>query len=209
MDLMTEVQDPVTTGAAHDELGHAYDALDVLGWAVLVVTQDSRVLYANREAGRLLGRGEVVQLRDGLVVAGADDTAAALRLAIEAVADTTRCATLRLGDGYLATLQRMAYRVSGGGRSPTDAARIAVVLKHPGRGVASPAQLTDAFGMTAAEARLASAIAQGASLEQYGAEHDVRPGTLRTQLSSIFLKTGVGRQVDLVALVHAIPRCEG
>jgi len=209
MDLMSEVQEPATTVAAHEELGHAYDALDVLGWAVLVVTQDSRVLYANREAERLLARGEVVQLRDGLLAAGADETSAALRAAIEMVADSTRCATLRLGDGYLATLQRMAYRVSGGGRSPTDMARIAVVLKHPGRGVASPAQLMDAFGMTAAEARLASAIAQGASLEQYGADNDVRPGTLRTQLSSIFLKTGVGRQVDLVALVHAIPRCEG
>lgn len=209
MDLMPEVQEPAATGAPHDELGHAYDALDVLGWAILVVSQDARVLYANREAGRLLGRGDVVQLRDGLLVTGSEETATALRAAIEAVSDVTRCATLRLGDGYLATLQRMAYRVSGGGRSPTDVVRIAVVLKHPGRGVASPAQLMDGFGMTAAEARLASAIAQGASLEQYGADNGVRPGTLRTQLSSIFLKTGVGRQVDLVALVHAIPRCEG
>ncbi len=144
----------------------------------------------------MLGRDEVVQLRDGLLVAGADDTSAALRSAIEAVADTTGCATLRLEDGYLATLQRMAYRVSGGGRSPTDAARIAVVLKHPGRGVASPAQLMNAFGMTAAEARIASAIAQGAGLEQYGSEHDVRPGTLRTQLSSFSSRpVSVGRRI--------------
>jgi DNA-binding CsgD family transcriptional regulator len=131
-----------------------------------------------------------------------------LRAAIAKVAYANRCATAVLNDGFLATLQRMAYRVAGGGRSRTFAPRMVLVLKHPGQGVASPAQLMEAFGMTAAEARLASAIGQGLSLEQYGVEHDVRPGTLRTQLSSVFLKTGVGRQADLVALVHAIPRCE-
>jgi len=54
--------------------------------------------------------------------------------------------------------------------------------------------------LTPAEARLAAALATGATLEQIAAAHRVTEATLRSQLRSIFSKTGTSRQAELVRL---------
>ena len=61
--------------------------------------------------------------------------------------------------------------------------------------------LKEHHGLTDAECRLAMAMAQGASVEDAAATGGVSPHTIRTQLRSIFSKTGVNRQSALAALV--------
>jgi len=63
----------------------------------------------------------------------------------------------------------------------------------------------DFFGLSRAEARLARAICHGDSVENYARDHDLRLPTVRTQLSSVFNKTGTDRQAELVRLVAGIP----
>jgi DNA-binding CsgD family transcriptional regulator len=57
------------------------------------------------------------------------------------------------------------------------------------------------FGLTAAEARLASALGKGQDLDSAAAEFGVSPQTVRSQLRTIFVKTGWRRQAELVARV--------
>lgn len=57
------------------------------------------------------------------------------------------------------------------------------------------------FDLTPAEARVAQAIASGHSLAEIAKNHGVATETVRTQLKSIFAKTGASRQVDLVRLL--------
>jgi DNA-binding CsgD family transcriptional regulator len=56
-------------------------------------------------------------------------------------------------------------------------------------------------GITRAEARLASMLADGISLEEAAEALLVSIQTVRSQLKSVFAKTGVTRQAELVALL--------
>ena len=60
-------------------------------------------------------------------------------------------------------------------------------------------------GLTKKEAALACAIADGETLAQYATRNNVTYGTVRSQLHSIFEKTGVSRQLELVAMICGLP----
>ncbi len=62
------------------------------------------------------------------------------------------------------------------------------------------------FDLTAAEARVASGVAEGLSLDQIAKRHGVALGTVRSQVKSVFAKTGSSRQSRLAALLAAQPR---
>jgi DNA-binding CsgD family transcriptional regulator len=56
------------------------------------------------------------------------------------------------------------------------------------------------YGLTHAEARVMACLALGQTVEEIALAHVVRESTVRSQLRSLFAKTGVGRQADLVRL---------
>lgn len=61
--------------------------------------------------------------------------------------------------------------------------------------------LQEQFELTDAESRLAVALAQGASIDEIANSNQTSRHTVRTQLRSIYAKTGVNRQSALTALV--------
>jgi DNA-binding CsgD family transcriptional regulator len=63
------------------------------------------------------------------------------------------------------------------------------------------ALLAQTFGLTAAEAKLAAALATGARLEAVAEELGISRHTARSQLKAVFAKTGTHRQSQLVALL--------
>lgn len=65
------------------------------------------------------------------------------------------------------------------------------------------------FGLTAAEVRVVSQMAEGAAIVEIADRNGVRPATVRSQLKSIFLKTAMHRQSQLVALVARLRAEEG
>lgn len=56
------------------------------------------------------------------------------------------------------------------------------------------------YGLTEAEARVMAALTLGATVDEITQAHGVRTSTVRAQVRSIFEKTGVHRQSDLVRL---------
>ena len=69
-------------------------------------------------------------------------------------------------------------------------------------GVSLPEQtLSDLFGLTAAETRLALALLEGLAPREAAERFGVSPHTVKAQLVSIFEKTGANRQIDLVRLL--------
>jgi DNA-binding CsgD family transcriptional regulator len=63
------------------------------------------------------------------------------------------------------------------------------------------ALLQSLFDLTPAEARVAGLIGSGHTVNEVAKQLEVQTATVRTQLKSIFAKTGVGRQADLSSLV--------
>lgn len=60
--------------------------------------------------------------------------------------------------------------------------------------------LMERFRLTPAEARVALHLMNAGDIASYARTAGVSPGTVRTQLKSIFAKTGVNRQAALVRL---------
>jgi DNA-binding CsgD family transcriptional regulator len=65
--------------------------------------------------------------------------------------------------------------------------------------------LRAAFGLTAAEAKLASRLARAESLEDAAAALAIGKETARSQLKAVFAKTDTSRQSELVALLGRLP----
>jgi DNA-binding CsgD family transcriptional regulator len=55
----------------------------------------------------------------------------------------------------------------------------------------------ESFGLSPAELRLAEAICNGMSLDEFAANNGTSLNTVRSQAKQIFAKTGVRRQVEL------------
>jgi DNA-binding CsgD family transcriptional regulator len=78
---------------------------------------------------------------------------------------------------------------------------VAVFLSKPGSLQLSPARLAALYRLTPAEARLAAKLAEFRSVDQAAADIGVAIHTVRTQLKSIFAKTGAKSQSELLMLL--------
>jgi DNA-binding CsgD family transcriptional regulator len=78
----------------------------------------------------------------------------------------------------------------------------AVFISDPDqRESASQQTLGELFSLTPAEARVAILLARGLSLAEVSKAQNTSPHTVRAQLKSIFAKTGVSRQAELVRMI--------
>ena len=65
----------------------------------------------------------------------------------------------------------------------------------------SRAAIREFFGLTPTEAEIAARLADGNNINEIANALDIRPGTVRVHLRSIYRKTRVSRQGELVRLV--------
>ena len=69
----------------------------------------------------------------------------------------------------------------------------------------SPDPLATLYGLTPAETRVARSVGDGLTIGEIAQETGASVETLRSQLKSIFGKTGVRRQAELVRLLAGLP----
>lgn len=82
----------------------------------------------------------------------------------------------------------------------------AIIFMDPEAATAPAARnIAEVYGLTQAEGRLVATLARGRSLVGAARENGVSLNTAKTQLRSVFLKTGYSRQADLVAAVLGHP----
>jgi len=85
-------------------------------------------------------------------------------------------------------------------------ARAAAFISDPDRHTASAKDvLRQLYGFTTAEARLASCLLGGLSLEESAARIGITRNTVRTQIKRLFVKTSTSRQGDLVRVLLESP----
>jgi DNA-binding CsgD family transcriptional regulator len=184
-------------------------AFDMLDCALVIVTDEGKVEYRNRQAASVLH-----EERGGLRVVGGmlsatpgkprDMLAAAIRLACIDLQAGGVCLT-QPGEPPERWLRIAVAPVYFGGAS-RSATRAAVWIVNSGPPAPPSEELLGAlFGLTRAEARLARGVLTGSTAGEYARQAGVRMATVRTQLHSIFIKTGVTRQAELVALLSRVP----
>lgn len=75
-------------------------------------------------------------------------------------------------------------------------------MHHLGKGIRW--RLQRLFGLTPAEAEMTELLANGESLESIAEVRDVSVDTVRSQLRTVFKKTGMPRQGELVCVVGSL-----
>jgi DNA-binding CsgD family transcriptional regulator len=109
----------------------------------------------------------------------------------------------RFGEPAIAHVLPLA---SGGLGTPSGMRATAAVLVVPA--VAPPignlTAVAECLRLTPAEARIVAKLTAGATLAEAAAALGIADTTAKTHLTHIFSKTGVARQVELIALIHRL-----
>lgn len=189
--------------------------LEKLRQPMLLLDNQRRITYRNRSARRLLERRDMVLEVDGLLTCRDADSDLDLTLAlrdlvlvpISAHGDADhplerRVVRLRRRDGRSVAATLLALRPESTMGSFGQAPQALFSVFEPGAPAdVDPYLLAMTFDLTPAESRLAAMIVNGRSTDECAAMLAVKMSTLRTQLLSIYRKTGAAGQADLVRLV--------
>lgn len=185
-------------------------AVSQLSVATIILDEQGRVLNTNAVARALLEQGDALSLRgERLHIEGRDinkelQQALANIIMAQQSGKASVVRALRVprpaGGSDLGLVIRPVptSQWSEGQSSPCAAVFISDPdLQQP----ASQQILGDLFELTPAEANLAILLARGLSLAEVSNAQNISQHTARAQLKSIFAKTGVSRQAELVRLV--------
>jgi DNA-binding CsgD family transcriptional regulator len=186
----------------------AFDRLDRSVIATLVAGRDRRVFYANRAAEVLLRIGDGIEIVGGRIAAGSRSLTERLTRMIAAAVDCGIAGDG--GSGGMLSLPRAHHlpltaliaplRTSEQSFAPNPSAAV-VMIRDPAARPLACWPLQELFGLTAAEAAIASALAAGNSLSEIASSTRISPHTARVHLRSIFAKTCTSRQAQLVSLL--------
>jgi len=177
----------------------------MLDWALLIVDRDGRVEYGNSSAAALLLRNHGgLTLEEAMLSAKSDELREPLTEAIRlACVELQPSGVCRPEPGVPPDrwVRLVVAPVHFAGAS-----RAAVWILNT-ESPASPSEelLSALFGLSRAEARLAVCLLLGRSAEECARQAGVGVSTIRSQLRSIFSKTGARRQAQLVALLSRVP----
>ena len=173
------------------------------GTAVIVIDRELRVLFANHAASRLLGAADGLSIRHGLLSADLPGEMETLRSLVEVICDpdvaSVRGACVRLGrlsSGRVYACHAQRVTGAGGGN-----AALLFVSDPDNDGGVDAASLRARHELTPAEAELAALLARGIALKAAAKHRGISYETARTQLKSLFQKTGCRKQGQLVALL--------
>jgi DNA-binding CsgD family transcriptional regulator/PAS domain-containing protein len=195
------------------------EALDGLRCGVVLTNGDGNILHANHSAELMLQNGSAVQGIGGILKAKSPAAAQELRKAISLAArDEAKLGKTGLAiplTGPEAPPLVAHVLPMNGSELRTRLQPEAAVAVFIGASMTTALDLTPAetkeylrrrFGLTLAEANVALEVLNGDGRGAVAARLGISMTTVRTHLSSIFEKTGVRRQAELVRLLM---RCDG
>jgi len=189
-------------------IGHGMmAALEHINRGALVVDQSGVVRSANAVADRILALEDGLYLNDGRLNCSDRQDSGALQRMMAAcmrggVEASGSAMTVSRSEGH-SPLSLLCVPLPHSPQWPgMDQRTIIIFLTDPdARLELQSERLRDRFGLTPAEAALAWGITKSGGRKAAAASRGVSVATVRTQLSSIFDKTGVRRQAELVRLL--------
>ncbi len=178
----------------NEQLSNFHNGLDSLDFAVMYVDSARRVSHSNKAAQRIAKGVLLPQLPMQGELADLIDRAA-------------------LGQGGAAMISNLrtmvlALPISNPVRTSAGEMRSSVMLllvDADNQNAAATTFLCNAFALSKAESRLIPLLLLGQSPTEMAASLDLKLTTIRSQLSSIFAKTGTTRQQELIRLLGSLP----
>ncbi|MAC32365.1 MAG: helix-turn-helix transcriptional regulator [Haliea sp.] len=208
--LRLAIQLYATLGRTTSERDLYAGAVERLSVASVLLDEQGHVLSTNAVAKAMLDEADGITQRGQHLVIESRDSNRELQNALETIVraqhrgETSVVRALRVprsaGRAQLGLVLRPvpASEWGEGQSSPC----VAVFISDPDiRESASQATLGQLFDLTPAESNLAILLSRGLSLAEVSEAQNISQHTARAQLKSIFAKTGVSRQAELVRLV--------
>lgn len=179
--------------------------LETLNMPAAVVDADARLIVANAGGRAVLERGEGVRLDRGRVGCRRPSVQQALHAAIARTAGGLEPRPCPIGVARPRRQRALAVSVMPLPRHLGGSSRALVVMIDPDAALArSAAAVARVFDLSPAEARLTAALSQGLDPRAMADAFGLSVHTVRTQMRSVFRKTGCHRQADLAALVATL-----
>lgn len=182
------------------------EVLESLRYAAVVLDIAGEVTRLNDAARGLLGRGLTIHRGRMLALDHASNTRLktliSCALSPAGASATSRPILIPCEDntGIIVTATPLTAHAA----SYFATGRLLLTLKLTIPASPDPTELKALFGLTTAEARLAERMSSGCDLGTAAGIIGIGRETARTQLRSVFAKTGVRRQAELTALLAAL-----
>jgi DNA-binding CsgD family transcriptional regulator len=204
---LTEVA-TLSTAIGRIALSSATNALNAVRQPAVAIDRLGYVLDVNAEAEALFD--DQIRVRNRRLVLADCEAQGCFEKLIDCISAAPDFAVLGLDPFVIrrnsapAIITR-ALSVHSAARTPFLGAR-AIITLTPIENKPGPklTLLTKAFGLTAAEAKLASFIAEGLNPERAAEELGISKATARNHLKAVFAKTGAHRQSELVAMLSRL-----
>jgi DNA-binding CsgD family transcriptional regulator/PAS domain-containing protein len=186
-------------------------ALDHLHTALVLVDATAKVLFANRNARAIVDRRDGLAFCRGELVAQEVSARATLRSILAAAISRGtvkgKQSAMLVSRATKRPLQIVAVPYSPETTLPTPgkAAAVVFVTDPDQKPAAQPETLRVLYGLTCAETKLAMLLMEGKSLLEAAELSKIGRETVRSQLKSIFGKTGTRRQSELIGLLARLP----
>ena len=201
-----------------------------LRYPVFLLKSDAHVVHMNTAARQVLQEQGTLLRLEGMRLSGTDSASArriagalsSYHAASQTVTHAVPAQPAAQPASQILSLERAGKRPLKGFISPLHPESVMGVFgpqrlmmaafSDPTKSALPDASfLMAAYGLTPAEARVATQVALGKSIKQTAQELHVQPTTVRTQLDNVFRKTGTGKQSEMVAELLSLPdmRVEG
>jgi len=184
-------------------------AIDRLSFGLVLCDAEARPSWANHAAELAFRDQEALGLARGRLTGASPPQTQALRRTIaevaqDAVANRSReqCLVLKARGGSGLQVMVVALQRESSVDSRVGGSQVLVMFSSAdATPMLAPALVGALFALSPAESRLAVALCQGQTVNDYAANHGVSVGTARFQLKQVLAKTQAPRQSELVRRV--------
>ncbi len=190
------------------------ELLDQFSRPMVLVDESCHILHVNGAGRTFLDAGDPVVDRHGVITLRQPEDDRRLKQAVSrpsglvsSVADPRRIINARrVADSTVVTVLVLSVGNDAAVAGFGSAASAVLTFVDPYAARPLDASLVaQAFDLTPAESRVGIQLAQGQTIEKIATNNGVSMATVRTQLKSLFAKTGTNRQADLVRLITTLP----
>jgi len=180
--------------------------LDMLRIGVVITSSSGAVVVTNRRADEVLSsdNGVTKDAGGGIKLLREDDDLRFQQCLATAAASSTHntysavMTTPRRDRGSHWILETFRLSDSSGSIDGDFQGACTFIIDPHQQDLVSPAAMQEVFRLTGAEADICRMLSEGIRIEEIAERRRVSPGTVRTQIKSLFDKTSSRSQVDLV-----------
>ncbi len=193
----------------HDHLDATTSLIDRLPLGIMFVESGGKIAFTNRRAKLILeGDYDLSQSR-GIVSTSSPAINCKIQKRVDEVLNdastTTKTISINTSEPGAFTLSVSSLEALKISRPSGSHYAVLLIATPEAQSHISQQGLQNRHGLTSAEARLALAIVNGGSLEAAVESLSISKHTARSQLKSVFQKTGVNKQTELIKKILTSP----